>query len=204
MTEHAPHVFDRHAAAVAPVRCLIIPGLNGSGPNHWQTRWQECRNDCVRVELGDWESPTRTGWIDAIESSVTHSAAQVVLVGHSLGSLAIMWWAARASPAQQAKVVGAMLVAPPDVGQQGCDLRLLRFAPLPPGPLPFPALLVASANDPYASLARARRMAQDLGATFVDIGEAGHINAASSLDDWPQGQALLAYLIGNPTNGRMA
>ncbi len=57
--------------------------------------------------------------------------------------------------------------------------------------LPFPSTVVASSNDPYVSLERARYFAQCWGSQFVDLGAAGHINTASGLGDWPAGVALL-------------
>src|SRR3546814_6458825 len=30
---------------------LTVPGLNNSGPGHWQTIWETTRNDCERVDL---------------------------------------------------------------------------------------------------------------------------------------------------------
>lgn len=196
MTAHNPHAFDR--AAAQPLRYLLIPGLNDSGPDHWQTRWQQCRDDCARIELGDWASPTRIGWTLRIGEAVEASPDRVVLVGHSLGCLAIIWWAAQAPAFALAKVAGAMLVAPPDVGQQGCDLRLLRFAPLPGAPLPFPALVVASEDDCYASLSRSRALADSLRANLVNVGQLGHINGASNLGNWAEGQALLELLPFTP------
>jgi predicted alpha/beta hydrolase family esterase len=58
-------------------------------------------------------------------------------------------------------------------------------------PLPFPSVLVASQNDPYCSLQRARSFALAWGSEFLDYGNTGHINAESGIGDWPQGRALL-------------
>ena len=30
---------------------LTVPGLNGSGPAHWQTLWEGMRPDTARIEL---------------------------------------------------------------------------------------------------------------------------------------------------------
>jgi len=62
-------------------------------------------------------------------------------------------------------------------------------------PLPFPSIVVASRNDPYADIAWSRTCATAWGSELVDIGDAGHINAASGLGEWPQGLALLQRLI---------
>jgi predicted alpha/beta hydrolase family esterase len=58
---------------------------------------------------------------------------------------------------------------------------------MPLAPLPFPALLVASSNDPYCSIERARLLAERWGAAFVEGGDLGHINAASGHGPWPEG-----------------
>jgi hypothetical protein len=71
---------------------------------------------------------------------------------------------------------------------------------VPTEPLPFPAIVVASHNDPWIGQHAARRLARGWGARFEDMGEAGHINAQSGLGAWPQGQAWLDELIA----GRVA
>jgi predicted alpha/beta hydrolase family esterase len=58
----------------------------------------------------------------------------------------------------------------------------------------FPSVVVASSNDPYVTLSRAREYAQAWGSRLVDIGDAGHINGESGLGDWPEGWALLTGL----------
>lgn len=174
--------------------CLVIPGLGGSGERHWQTRWEQDRHDCERVELGCWDAPQRNGWVSAIERAVRGADAPILFVAHSLGCHAVAWWAQLLAEGASGQVVGALLVAPPDVARGDVHPLLSRFAPSPRGLLPFPSIVVASRNDPYATLARSREMAGSWGSDFVDVGEAGHINAESGLGAWAPGQRLLEQL----------
>jgi predicted alpha/beta hydrolase family esterase len=175
--------------------CLIIPGLGGSGPDHWQTRWEAGRHDCERVDLGSLDSPARNQWVSGIERAVRGTGMPIVLVAHSLGCHAVAWWAElMVGSGVDGPVVGALLVAPPDVDRGDVHPLLSRFSPSPRGVLPFPSIVVASSNDPFASLARSREMAGNWMSEFVDIGAAGHINADSNLGDWREGQALLERL----------
>ena len=91
-------------------------------------------------------------------------------------------------------VVGALLVAPPDVEDDPVDRRLTRFAPLPSTLLPFPTIVVGSRNDPYASISQVRRIAQRWGAEFADGGAIGHVNARSGLGEWAFGLEQLQRL----------
>lgn len=174
--------------------CLIIPGLNCSGPDHWQTSWERERGGCRRVELGDWNDPTRAGWIAGLGRAIEQAGGHPVLVAHSLGCLAVVWWAGVAT-ALAARVTGALLVAPPDVEREDADPRLRRFAPVPRRPMPFPTIVVASRDDPYASFRRSREMAAGWSARFHDAGKAGHMNADSGIGSWEEGQGLVAELI---------
>jgi len=173
--------------------CLIIPGLRSSGPDHWQSLWERERGDCRRVELGDWDDPTRFGWIAGVARAVEQAPGFPIIVAHSLGCLAVAWWAGLAGRAA-AKVTGALLVAPPDPERAGADPRVARFGPVPRQPLPFPAIVVASRNDPYAAFDRSRAMADSWSAAFHDAGAAGHLNAESGLGCWDFGQSLVADL----------
>ena len=172
---------------------LIVPGLGGSGPEHWQTHWEERDPRCVRVLQDDWDSPDRERWCARLEQAVCAAAGDVVLVAHSLGCLTVAHWARGGSVAA---VRGALLVAPPDVESlERCPSALHGFAPMPRETLPFPSILVASRDDVYADISCARSLADAWGARFVDVGEQGHINAESRLGDWAEGRALLAELL---------
>jgi uncharacterized protein len=176
--------------------CLIVPGLNNSGPDHWQSLWEARRDDCRRVDLGCWSEPDRRIWTERFDAGLAMTDGPVVLVAHSLGCLTIVWWALGASHEGLARIRGALLVAPPDVDAADAHPLLRRFAPAPVAPLPFPSILVASRNDRYATFDRLEALARGWGSRFVDAGHVGHINALSDLGDWPDGELLLEEMIG--------
>jgi uncharacterized protein len=179
---------------------LTVPGLFNSGPGHWQTLWEQQRGDCHRVDLGMWDQPHRNTWVNKLNLAIhaAHASIKggrpVVLAAHSLGVIAVAWWARMERDAARL-VQGALLVAPPEVDFFPRDPRVGTFAPVPTDTLPFPAILAASRNDPWIGQHAARRLARGWGARFEDMGEAGHINAQSDLGAWTQGQAWLDELL---------
>lgn len=189
--------FGRNAR-LAPL-VLTVPGLDNSGPGHWQTIWEQERADCERVELGMWSQPHRNSWVTALNSAIRQAGRPVVLAAHSLGCLAVAWWAALESQPYGIPVAGALLVAPPDVDAAGPDMRVAGFGPAPKVILPFPSVVIASSNDPFIGVERANSLAQFWGSHFVDIGEGGHINADSGFGEWRQGQEWLDRLVGLAT-----
>lgn len=178
----------------ADPRILTVPGLDGSGPRHWQSIWEDSRLDTGRVELGQWALPHRNSWISRLDQAIRDARRPVILAAHSLGCVAVTWWVAFAGRLPGHRVIGALLVAPADVDQPGTSERITPFAPMPLRRLPFPSLLVASRNDPWLHFDRARELARNWGSKLIDAGHAGHINADSDLADWPEGQELLTRL----------
>lgn len=179
-----------------PSPVFTLPGWQGSGPDHWQSRW-EALYGCVRVEQSDWMRPLRGDWIARLEDVLLASASQghgpAVLVAHSLGCIQIAAWAAHTSHPHL--VQAALLVAPGDVEREDLRQMIPGWAPIERERLPFRSLLLSSQNDPYCSQPRAQSFAQSWGARFVDYGDRGHINAESGLGDWPEGVALMQDLL---------
>ncbi|WP_296225257.1 RBBP9/YdeN family alpha/beta hydrolase [Ralstonia sp. UBA689] len=180
----------------ADMAILTVPGLYGSGPGHWQTRWEARFPDWRRVEQTDWSTPDLPRWSSRVGETVHAALAErspsrpkrrVILVAHSFGCLASIHWATT-----QARdlIAGILLVAPADPDKFGVRDQLPQRA------LPFPAVLVASRNDPWMPHCYAVDWGSRWGVEFVDAGEAGHINADSNLGDWTAGLALLDRLIG--------
>lgn len=201
------------------VQLLTLPGWQNSGPAHWQTLW-ETHLGAQRVEQHDWQQPLRGDWISRLEEVVLEimlqkternavylkcseakspaesTSAPIVLIAHSLGCHLVAAWAALSR--QTNGVRAAFLVAPPDLGRPNAPAALHSWrAPTSLQRLPFPSLLAASNNDPFASLEASQTLAKAWGARFVDLGSLGHVNAASNLGLWPQGQALLQELLSS-------
>lgn len=174
---------------------LTVPGFRNSGPGHWQTLWEDKRADCRRAELGMWDAPHRNTWVNKLNLAIRRADRPVVLAAHSLGCLAVAWWAEFERPECGNPVIGALLVAPPDVDRPGRDPGLSGLSSCPRRPLPFPAFLVASQDDPYCDFRTAQGLAKDWDCRFVDAGAQGHINADSGLGDWGFGEQLLERLL---------
>ncbi|MFC4256062.1 alpha/beta fold hydrolase [Altererythrobacter xixiisoli] len=174
---------------------LIVPGLNNSNPKHWQSLWEDQRDDCQRVDLGMWEDPHRNTWVNKLNLAIHQANRPIILVAHSLGCLAVAWWAEYEQQQQGNPVIGALLVAPPDVDRPGADPRLARFGACPRNPLPFPSYLAASEDDHYCRLRTSQMLARDWGSRFAYAGAIGHINADSGIGDWHFGQVLLEQLL---------
>ena len=171
---------------------LIIPGLGGSGPDHWQSRWQARLVDARRVEQADWDRPERGGWIARLDEAVAEAKQPPILVAHSLSCALVACWAAM----HKRPVHSALLVAPADIESDAhTPPEAHAFRPLPMQRLPFPTIVAASRDDPYVALQRALDMAKAWGAELVDIGDAGHINTSAGYGEWPAGEELLAHLV---------
>lgn len=178
-----------------PAIVLIVPGLHGSGEAHWQSAWERTRADCRRVEQKSWDEPDPFEWSYTLQRAVEAADRPVVLAAHSLGCLLVAHWASVYASGFDTKVAGALLVAPCDPERPGVPAQVARFLPLPRRPLPFRTTVVASRDDPYATIERSRCFADLWGGAFVDAGELGHINAASGLGDWSFGQVLLDEIL---------
>jgi predicted alpha/beta hydrolase family esterase len=137
----------------------------------------------------------RVDWVATLDAAIRAVEGSVILVGHSLGCALAVWWAARHRDMSHArKVRAALLAALPDVERADFPGAVRGFAPMPRTPLPFRSIVLASANDPWCELSRARQWAQDWGAQFHDVGARGHLNSDSGLGSWPQARGYLDKL----------
>lgn len=163
---------------------LIVPGLNSSGPSHWQTWLEERIPRTARVTQGNWQDADLPAWASRVRQEISRASGPVFIVAHSFGAIA----AVQAAHDHAHRVSGALLVAPADPEKFGVTEYL------PSEPLAFPATVVASTNDPWMAVERAAQWAGLWGAEFVNLGAAGHINADSGFGPWPEALALIARL----------
>ena len=180
--------------ATAPFKVVTSAGLHDAGPDMWLSLWQQAARqdgqDWTRVVQSDWDDPDPDAWADALAMTVDEArgARPVIVVGHSLGALAVV----RASLSEaMPPVAGAFLVAPPDTGQELTRDEIARWGEGPWGRLPFPAAVVASHDDPWCAFERAATLAKSWDARLLDAGAAGHVAAADGHGPWPEGAGML-------------
>jgi len=184
-------------AAAAPftgnaVPVLIVPGIDNSGPAHWQTLWENGLPEAERVEQADWARPRLADWTASLAEAIRDRPG-AVLVAHSLGCALV---AHLLNITGGRGVAAALLVAPADVDDSGRTRRLAPdFAPMPRAAFPVPTIVAASRDDPFVSFGRAQAFAGHWGARFVDLGHAGHVNVDSGHGPWPEGRALFDDLV---------
>jgi predicted alpha/beta hydrolase family esterase len=144
----------------------------------------------MRVVQKDWDTPTLNEWVAALTAAIETAQRPPLLIAHSLGCITV----GHLPQHVREKVAGALLVAPADVDRKGAPAFLRSFSPVPLHSLPFQSVVVASTNDPYCSLERARVFADAWGSRFETLENAGHINVDSGYGPWPDGLKLLAAL----------
>lgn len=182
------------------VAYVVIPGIGGSDGQHWQTAWErQWGASAVRISPASWSAPDLEDWVDAVRAAYGDASRQderVVLVAHSLGCWAAATWL-NSDPSSP--VGGALLVAPPDPrGPAFPRQAAATFVEVSARPLPCPALVVGSSNDPYCTAERALDLATRWQARWHLAGARGHLNSASGLGAWPQGRELLDSLTRTP------
>ena len=180
---------------------LMVPGVGGSGAEHWQSFWETAFPEFQRVQQDDWDKPVYAQWAARLSDAVKNSPRPVVIVAHSLGTSLTMRWS-HDQPALAKKVAGAFLVAPTDRD---------RFANVPDSPvqgfgnmilqrLPFASAVVASRDDERVSFERAEVFAKAWGATPIDAGSHGHLGSAAQLGVWPSGLVWFGQFLASITS----
>ncbi|MFD2584745.1 RBBP9/YdeN family alpha/beta hydrolase [Pedobacter vanadiisoli] len=170
---------------------FIVPGLGNSGPDHWQSYFEKSGDNFIRINQKEWDAPSNQDWIETIESALhSYHLDNVVLIGHSLGCVAIANWA----KAYKKKIKGALLVAPSDIEAPKYNFDTPGFDSVPLDKINFKTILVASTNDEWVTMERAEFFAKSWGSEFINIGASGHINANAGFGEWPEGLEILKKL----------
>ena len=171
---------------------LVLPGFGGSGPDHWQSIWEQQSAGYRRVEQRDWDNPVLVEWLDQLERAVEACSSPPVLIAHSLACSLVAHFSRERTP----RIAAAFLVSPADVDEiSQFYTELESFAPMPLEPLPFPTTVVAGTDDLYVLAKRVESFAAAWGSELHMLKGAGHINADSDLGDWSHGRQLLSELL---------
>lgn|SRR3989338_962333 len=176
---------------------LILPGWQDSGPQHWQSLWLTKYPNAIKVVQKDWMYPKKEEWVKILHEYIEkYGAKDIILVGHSLACATIAYWSNGYFSKTSAKIKGALFVSPSDMDAPDFPKEIQGFSPMPLARLNFETIVVASEDDPYVTMERAKYFADSWGAELVNIGRHGHINTDSGFGEWPEGESLLQKLMG--------
>ncbi len=176
---------------------LFVPGLRDHVEDHWQTHAARAIPGAVTVEPLNADRLSRAARVAALDAALAAIEGDVTIVAHSAGCLTTVHWAL----APTRRVRAALLVTPADIENPlpagyptMTELDAGGWLPVPRWALPFPALVVASRNDPLASFERTEHFAATWGAALYDAGDVGHLNPAAGYGPWPKATELLSTL----------
>lgn len=170
------------------VPTLVIPGWNGSGPEHWQS-WLEGELNSAgratrRPAFADVDKPDLAQWLAAVRDAVSDLPADGYdVVAHSLG--AVLWLHHVADPGDSPRAARVALVAPPSP-----QLQIAEFFP-PPMDIDTVrrgadgTVLVAGDDDEFLPEGIAEAYARPLKMAATVIEGGGHLNTESGYGAWP-------------------
>jgi predicted alpha/beta hydrolase family esterase len=167
---------------------LILHGLHGSGPGHWQT-WlaARLRADGERVaypDLPDAELPSLAAWRGALDGELAAlPAGETIVVCHSLACLLWLHHVAEGGP----QADRALLVAPPS--ESGGLPEIAEFFPAPLPRLAGEARLVCSDNDEFCPEGADALYGEPLGIPVDMLPGAGHIYPDTGFGPWPAAES---------------
>ncbi|WP_368489420.1 RBBP9/YdeN family alpha/beta hydrolase [Clostridium sp. BJN0013] len=169
----------------------LVPGLNNSGTEHWQSIWEK-RYGFERVNQEEWNYPVYNEWEKNLTENLERdNQCGTVLIAHSLGCLLTV----KAIPKIRKYLNAVFLVAPPDPNDKQFPKSLASFGSLPEVNLEVPGMLVYSENDPYSSPMFCIQKGKQWGFETISVGRKGHINSESNIDDWSEGFNLFQKLL---------
>jgi len=168
---------------------LILHGLQGSGPDHWQSwlarRLREHGSRVSYPELPEPNAPRLDSWLEALDREL-RDPADVVVVCHSLACVLWLQHGHRALPARP--VARVLLVAPPSPSVELPGARGFFPLSVEPGEVARAAgstLIVWSDDDPYCPEGAERLYAEPLELRSCKLAGRGHINPDAGFGPWP-------------------
>ncbi|MEH7331313.1 alpha/beta fold hydrolase [Neobacillus drentensis] len=169
---------------------LILHGLGGSGPDHWQSLLaheltQRNFHVCYPT-FSNFDSPNLQVWLDELDTALKTIPKdhRLTVITHSLGCILWLHYTANQNKRIADQVI---LVAPPSPA-----IVLPEAASFYPVPLnktllstaSEETLFIHSSNDPYCSMEDAKNYL-NLALPSITIPNAGHINTHSGHGKWP-------------------
>ena len=185
---------------------LILHGLGGSGPEHWQTwlaaRLAERGIAVAYPDLPDPDEPSLEAWLDLVGDEVARlGPSGLTVVCHSLGAIT---WLHLATRSRGKLAERALLVAPPSAGAGVPEIAGFMPAPLNADAAARAAgstrIVCAPSGDPYRPEGPDLYVPLGVPVDLIDGG--GHLNPETGYGPWPAVEAWCCDPACVPVLGR--
>jgi uncharacterized protein len=185
---------------------VIVHGLDGNEPQHWQTwlaaQLRAAGREVRYPELPDADQPQPAAWLEVLRTTLDGLPdGGFDIVCHSLGSL--LWLHHVASTPADPRPARVVLVAPPS--PQPTVPALASFLPVPlvvdeVRRAADGTVLVCGTDDPYCPEGAAVAYGVPLKLPTTVVPGGGHLNLAAGYGPWPAvlewcGRDKLAFLL---------
>jgi uncharacterized protein len=179
---------------------VLLHGLDGSGPEHWQTwlaqRLADAGEDVRFPDLPDAADPDPRVWDDVVAAELTAGGPESTVLCHSLACLT---WLRLASAADRRLAGRVALVAPPHTSEVPAVVRF-KPARLMPKAIHVAAgetRIVWAPDDPYCPGGAAKAWGAPLRISGDRIDRGAHLNTDAGYGPWP---AIEAWALGRSRN----
>lgn len=180
------------------IHTIIVPGVGGSGNDHWQTWLQRQLISSSRVQQLDWNFPLLCDWVAQFMATIAQVDVPVQIVAHSFGCLTSVA-AIHQHPHISHKIKNLVLVAPANpsrFGDQGFSRNSSNdyseyFHSIQ---LKLPTTMLMSENDPWLDVSSAKKLAKAWNVEPINLGQVGHINVDSGFGPFPE---IFDYLVSD-------
>ena len=169
-------IFERY-------HVLVVPGWQNSGPEHWQSRWQDAHPAWQRVQQADWLTPSRADWVATLDDAV-RAAGSTGIAGGAQPGLRHHRPLGGATPGQR-RAGGRRLAGGP--GRHRTRRRPARRGRLCPAAARAAAVCQPDHRQrqrPYCAAARADALVRQWGSALTVLPAAGHINTDAGFGPW--------------------
>jgi len=165
------------------MRVLILHGWGGSDYPHWQAKLASklaCNYKAVYFPLlKNPHFPSKNSWIEQLKN-IMDDFKPTIVVCHSLANTLWFWYMSKFS----ANLDILYLVAVPSLNTKESTISTFFPAPKPKTLGAKRSFLIASSNDKWCETKEAKEIAKLYGAEYLELENAGHINADSGFGDW--------------------
>lgn len=173
------------------VKTLILHGWGGSDAPHWQAQLAcELAKNYGTVSfplLDNCHFPSKNRWLKQVKQILNDFKPDTV-VCHSLANNLWMWLC---EEDEMIEIERLFMVSVPSLHTKEKTIKTFFPCPLPSYIYAKEVHMIVSDNDPWVKLDEAKSIAEQYGATFTTLENAGHINEESGYGKWEYIEKLI-------------